>query len=186
MKKLAIFLSITCLLFTACESKKELSRDEALKQIKEQKNYPKVIDYDVYCSDLEFGRKALDAGLETAGFVTVLRTQKLGDLTQPLITFTSKAKSYLLPTPEKDKAIDVQKVKLADEDVVEVTNIRKNGSGNKAVVEYASAFKNVTPFAKLTTADFNKTKANKAYFALGDQGWKLEKKPGLDFMELEK
>lgn len=67
-----------------------------------------------------------------------------------------------------------------------MTNIRKNGSGNKAVVDYSTAYKNVTPFAKLTTIDFNKTKNNKAYFALGDEGWKLEKKPDIDFMELEK
>lgn len=187
MKKLAIFLSTTCLLFSACESKKELSRDEALKQIKEQKNYPKVIDYDVYCSDPQFGRKALDEGLESAGLVTVLRTQKLGDLKQPLITFTPKAESYLLPTAEKDKAIDVQKVKLADEELVEVTNIKTNGSGNKAVVDYTTMFKNVTPFVSLTNVDdFKKTKTNKAYFALGDEGWKLEKKPDIDFMILEK
>jgi len=59
MKKLAIFLSITCLLFNACESKKELSRDEALKQIKEQKNYPKVIDYDVTVVTLNLDEKPL-------------------------------------------------------------------------------------------------------------------------------
>ena len=186
MKKLAIFFSIACLLFQACNTKQELSREEALRQIKKERNYPKVIDYDVYCSDPQFGRKAIDAGLDSAGLVTVLRSQKLGDLTHPLITFTAKAQAYLLATSEKDKAIDIQKVKLADEDVVEVTNIRTNGSGNKAVVDYTTTFKNVTPFARLTTADFNKTKANKAYFALGDEGWKLEKKPDVDFMELEK
>ncbi len=43
----------------------------------------------------------------------------------------------------------------------------------------------LTPFAKLTNVNFNKTKANKAYFAFGDAGWKLEKKPDVDFMELE-
>ena len=185
MKKLAMFFSIACSLIQGCDFKQDLSREEALRQIKKERNYPKVVDYDVYCSDPGFGRKAIDAGLESAGLVTVLRIQKLGDLKQPLITFTPKAQSFLLATSEKDKAIDIQKVKLADEDVVEVTNIRTNESVNKAVVDYTTTFKNVTPFVKLTTADFNKTKANKAYFALGDEGWKLEKKPDLDFMELE-
>lgn len=186
MKKLAIALSIACLFFQACNSKQELSREDALKQIKEQKNYPKVIDYDVYCSDPQFGRKALDAGLETAGLVTVLGTQKLGDLKKPLISFTPKAQSFLLPTTEKDKAIDIQKVKLADEELVEVTNIRTNESGNKAVVNYTTVFKNLTPFVSLTNADdFNKTKTNKAYFALGDEGWKLEKKPDIDLWSLK-
>lgn len=80
----------------------------------------------------------------------------------------------------------IQKVKLADVEVVEVTNIKTNGSGNKAVVSYSTTYKNGTPFAKLTTIDLNKQEANKAYFAFGDQGWRLEEKPDLEFMELEK
>ena len=184
MKALSLLISI--LLFVACSSKKDLSRDEALQKIKQERNFPIVIDYDVYCSDPEFGRKVLDAGLESAGLVTVQRTQKLADAGKPLIAFTEKAQSFLLPTPEKDKAIHVQKVKLAEEELVEVTNIRTNGEGNKAVVDYTTSFKNVTPFIELTADEFTSKKTNKAYFGLGDQGWKLEKKPGLDFMELEK
>ncbi len=136
--------------------------------------------------DPKYGRKVLDAGLESAGLVTVLKTQKLGDLNKRLVTFTDKAQPYLLPTPEKDKSSYIQRVKLADEDLVEVTNIRTNKAGNKAIVTYSTTFKNVTPFAALTTVDFNKSKTNKAYFGLGDEGWKLERKPGLDFMEFEK
>jgi hypothetical protein len=186
MKKLAIILSITSLLFQGCNSKQELSREEALSKIKKERNYPGVLDYDLYCGDPKYSRKVLDAGLESEGLVTVQRTQKLIDAGRPLIGFTAKAQTFLLPTPPQDKSSLIQKVKLADVDVVEVTNIRKNGSGNKAVVDYSTTYKNVTPFAKLTTVDFTKTKANKAYFALGDEGWKLEKKPGMDFMELEK
>lgn len=186
MKKLAIFLSITCLLFHACDTKQELTHEEALKQIKQERNYPGILDFDLYCGDPKYGRKVLDAGLESEGLVIVQRTQKLDEVGKPLIVFTAKAEAFLLPTPEKDKVSLIQKVKLADEDVVEVTNIRTNGSGNKAVVDYSTAFKNVTPFSKLTTVDFTKIKTNKAYFALGDAGWKLEKKPDIDFMELEK
>jgi hypothetical protein len=128
----------------------------------------------------------LDAGLESEGLVTVQRTQKLIDAVKPFIAFTAKSQPFLLETSEKDKARLIQKVKLADVEVVEVTNIRTNGSGNKAVIDYSTAYKNGTPFAKLTTIDFNKQETNKAYFALGDQGWRLEDKPDLDFMELEK
>jgi hypothetical protein len=39
-----------------------------------------------------------------------------------------------------------------------------------------------TPFAKLNTVDFNKIKGNKAYCALGDESWKLEKKRSIDFI----
>jgi hypothetical protein len=186
MKKIAIFFSIISLVLQGCDTKKELSREEALQQIKQERKYPGPLDYDLYCGDPKYAKKVLDAGLEAEGLVTVQQTQKLADVDKPIIAFTTKADALLLPTPEKDKASLIQKVKLADEDVVEVTNIRTNGSANKAVVEYSTAFKNVTPFAKLTTVDFNKTKANKAYFALGDAGWKLEKKPDIDFMELEK
>jgi hypothetical protein len=107
--------------------------------------------------------------------VTVQRTQKLADAGKPLITFNAKAQTLLISTPEKDKAVHVKKVKLAEEDLVEVTNIRTNGQGNKAVVDYTTAFKNVTPFVKLTTDDFTVKKTNKARFALVDEGWKLEK-----------
>jgi uncharacterized protein YpmB len=186
MKKLAVILWATSLLFQNCDSKKELSREEALSQIKQERKYPGVLDYEIYCGDPKYSKKVLDAGLESEGLVTVQQTQKLVDVGKPLIGFTPKAQAFLLPTPPPDKSSLIQKVKLADEDVVEVTNIRTNGSGNKAVVDYSTAFKNVTPFAKLTTVDFEKIKTNKAYFALGDQGWKLEKKPDLDFMELEK
>jgi putative lipase involved disintegration of autophagic bodies len=186
MKKLTLLFSLFCLLIQACNSNKELSRDEALKQIKQERNFPVVIDYDFYCGDPKYGRKALDAGLESAGLVSVLKTQKLGDLNKRLVTFTDKAQPYLLPTPEKDKSSYIQRVKLADEDMAEVNNIRTNEAGNKAVVDYSTTFKNITPFAALTTVDFSKSKTNKAYFAIGDEGWKLEKKPGLDFMEFEK
>ena len=186
MKKLAIFFSIGSLVLQGCDTTNVLSRKEALKQIKQERNYPGVLGYDIYCRDPKYARKVLDAGLEAEGLVTVQQTQKFADAGKPLIGFTPKAQSLLVSTPEADKAGHIQKVKLADEDVVEVTNIRTNASGNKAVVDYATTFKNVTAFAKLTTVDFNNIKANKAYFALGDEGWKLEKKPDIDFMELEK
>lgn len=184
MKTLSIFLFT--LLFVGCSSKKELSHEEALKQIKQELNYPGVLDYDIYCIDPKYGKKVLDAGLESEGLVAVQRTQKLADVGKPLVTFTPKAQSLLLQTSDKDKSSYIQKVKLADEDVVEVTNVRTDADGNKAVVDYSTAFKNITPFAKLTTVDFSKTKSNKAYFALSDQGWKLQKKPDADFLELKK
>ena len=183
MKALSIFLFT--LLFISCTSKKELSREDALKQIRQELNYPAVLDYDIYCGDPKYGKKLLEAGLESEGLVTVQQTQKLADVGKPIISFTPKAQSFIIPTSDKDKASHIQKVKLADEDVVEVTNIRTNTDGNKAVVDYITAFKNATPFAKLTTVNFNKKKTNKAYFALGDQGWKLEKEPDADFIELE-
>ncbi len=108
--------------------------------------------------------------------VTVQRTQKLGDAGKPLIEFTSKAQPYLMPTSEKDKTIHVQKVKLADEDIVEITGIKSTEDGKRVVVEYSTAYKNVSGFSTLTNINFKQSITRKANFALYDDGWKLEKK----------
>src|SRR4051794_9245406 len=115
MKKSAIFLIVCSLVIASCSSKR-LSREDALRLVQEDKQYPKIIDYDVYCSDPLYAKKVLDAGLETAGFVTVQRTQKLSEIGNTLIRFTSKATPYFLPTSDGDKTSDIQKVKLADEE----------------------------------------------------------------------
>ncbi|WP_018615741.1 hypothetical protein [Segetibacter koreensis] len=182
MNKSPLILIIFCIITGSCH-RTELSHDEALKQLKQEKDLSGVLGYDIYCSDPIYARKVLEAGLESAGLVTVQRTQKLVDAGKPLIVFTPKSQSFLLPTPDIDKATHIQKVKLADEDVIEVDNVRTNSSGDKALVEYSTAFKNVTPFAKLTTVDFNRTKTNKAYFVLSDEGWKLQKKPDVSYMD---
>lgn len=84
MKKLAIILSTAWLLFQSCDSKQELSREEALSQIKQERKYPGVLDYDIYCGDPKYSSKVLDAGLESEGLVTVQQTQKLVDAGKPL------------------------------------------------------------------------------------------------------
>lgn len=57
--------------FESYTIKKELGNEAALKQIKQENKYPKIIDFDIYCSDPEAAKKVLDAGLEIAGLVTV-------------------------------------------------------------------------------------------------------------------
>ena len=175
MKKLAILFTIYSVLITGCTSKK-LSREEAFQLLQQSKQYPMVIDYEIYCSDPTFAKKAIDAGLEEQGLVTVKRTQKLRDVGTPLIEFTDKAKPYLLPTPEKDKKMDIQKVKIADKELVDVTAIRTMKDGKQALVEYTTAYKNVSGFSALTKNINKQTNTHKAYFTLYDEGWRLEKK----------
>jgi hypothetical protein len=175
MKILTLVL-LSAFLVGGCTSKEELSREKASILIKEAMKFPRVIDYDVYSSDPEFAKMAIDKGLEKEGLVTVQRTQKLGDVGKPLVEFTTKAQPYLLPTPEKDKAIHVQKVKLADEDLIEVTGIKTMEDGKQAVAEYTTAYKNVSGFSALTDINFNKTATHKANFSLYDDDWRLEKK----------
>lgn len=175
MKILTIVL-LTAFLIVGCTSKEELSREEASSLIKQAMKYPRVIDFNIYSADPEFAKLAIDKGLEKDGLVTVQRTQKSGDVGKPLVEFTSKAQPYLLPTPEKDKAIHVQKVKLADKNMVEVTGIKTMEDGKQAVAEYTTTYKNVSGFLVLTDINFSKTAPHKANLVLYDDGWRLEKK----------
>ncbi|WP_018613156.1 hypothetical protein [Segetibacter koreensis] len=64
------------------------------------------------------------AGLETAGLVTVQRTQKLSEIGSHLIRFTNRARPYFLPMSKDAKTSDIQKVKLSDEELIEITLIK--------------------------------------------------------------
>lgn len=172
MKRSLVILS-SSLLLICCGSEK-LTKEMAYKQIKEELNFPKIIDWDLYCADLEHAKKAIDAGLEEKGFVTVQRTQKLKDLGDPLIQFTDKATPYLLSTAEKDKALCIQKVKIADEDLAGVTSIQTSDDGKNALVEYKVIYSNVSDFFGLVpNKDFTEPVVRRANFILYDDGWKL-------------
>jgi hypothetical protein len=175
MKKLTTLLPLLYLLLSGCNSKQELTREDAFRQIQQGKIYPKPIDYDLYCGDPKYAKKVIDAGLETQGFATVQRTQKLGEVGSPLIHFTDKAKPYLQPTSPSDQSSNIQKVRIADEDLLEVTGVQTGTSGKNAVVEYKTVYKNLTPFAVLAPTDFKQQATRKANFVLFDDGWKLEK-----------
>jgi hypothetical protein len=69
MKELTKILSLACLIIAGCTSK-ELSREEAFQLIRENQQYPRVVDYDIYCSDPQHARAALEAGLEKEGLIT--------------------------------------------------------------------------------------------------------------------
>lgn len=180
MKNALLTLFAALILIAGCsDDKRELSREEAMNMIKQEAQYPKVIDYDIFCGDPEFAKKVLDAGLETQGLLTVQRTQKLGDVGKPIIQLSGKAQPYLLPTPEKDKSINIQKVKLAEEELKEVTGIKMMEDGKSAVAEYTTTFSNVTPFSELVNTNFKKENTRQATFSLYDDGWRLEKKPDM-------
>ena len=139
------------------------------------------MDYDIYCSDPNHARKLLIAGLEKDGLVKIQQKQKLIDIGKPLIFFTEKAKLYLLPTPEKDKAIQIQKVKLADADVAEIINIADAEDRKTAVVEYTTVYTNISPFTALVNLDFKVPKKSIIYLSLRDNQWKIEKKAAENF-----
>jgi hypothetical protein len=168
-------LSLYIAIFAACSSD-QLDRDKALKIIQDEKLYPKVISYNVFIADPVYARRMLDAGLESSGLLTVQRTQKLMDLGKPLITFTDKAKPYLLPTSDKDRKDHIQLVKIADEELKKITGVQLLDGEKRAVVEYTTFYKNITPFSPLSRLKLNEKDTHKAYFLLYDDGWRLEEK----------
>ena len=186
MKHAIFILCAVCWIISGCSNNKELTREEAMKLIRQEIHYPKVFDFEINRVDQNQARKVLDVGLEAKGLLAVQRAQKLIDIGRPIIHFTDKAKPFFLPLPEGENPEKVQVVKLADEELAEVSGIKTSGSGKNAVVEYTTVYKNITPFAALVNRDFGKREVHKAYFSLYDDGWKYEKKPGVEFIELEK
>lgn len=172
MKTISV-LGATLLLLAAC-NKATLSKEQAASIIREAKGYPKTSEYDVYTTDPVAARRLLDAGLENEGIVTIDKTQKLKDIGNPIIHFTDKAKPYLIRIDPKHSYIQV--VKLAENDLGEVTGIRVLEDKKSATVEYTVVHKNITPFAKLIDKDISRTDTLRAELSLFDTGWKLDKK----------
>lgn len=176
MKNILFFFIAIWMFSSSCSNKsQDLSREEALILIKQEEGYPMVIDYDIFCGDPEFAKNVLDAGLEAQGLVIVQRTQKLSEVGNPLIRFSEKAQPYLLPTSEEDKSVKIQKVKLAEEELQEVTGIKMLNDNKSAIAEYTTSYINVTPFSALAQTDFNEKVNHTALFSLYDDGWRLEK-----------
>ncbi|WP_139235654.1 hypothetical protein [Mucilaginibacter polytrichastri] len=80
-----------------------------------------------------------------------------------------------MPTPEEDRKYKIQKVRLADEDMGEITAIIPDKSNNTAIVEYTTVYKNISPFAVLVKKELGKPDKKEAYFALSDNGWVIQK-----------
>jgi|SRR5665647_2815736 len=175
MKKLLFILISAGVILSGCNPARELKKDEALKIINKELNYPRVIDYDIFRSDPAHAKKLLDAGLETSEMVTIQKTQKLKDIGKLMVQFTDKAKPYLLPTPDKDKVLNVQKVKIADEEVKDISLTQDGENKNTIWVEYTTVYKNVTPFSVLLKKNLMEPIPHKVQLSLSEQGWMLQK-----------
>lgn len=183
MKKLPYILTVAIITMTGCNTKK-LDEKMAIELINNEYQYPQVLDHDIYCSDPVHARKVLKAGLEEKGLVIVQRTQKLKDIGKPLMHFTDAAKPYFLPTSEDDKKINIQKVKIADENFDKIKEIKIWNSGKMAIVEY-STVRNNTIFGSLLRKGSSTIKEHKAYFILMENGWQIMNKSDVDLLILE-
>jgi len=157
-------------LFIGC-SDKNLSKEEAANQIK--KEYPRAIDMFIYTGDPEEAKRLHNSGLEADGFVIVKKTKALGD-NSPWISFTEKAKPYLLDTDVKDKDNLIQKVKTASEEFLEVSSLDQQGENKTAEVTYQTKITDITPFGKLIKLNDNEVKTRKASFIKDSDGWHLK------------
>lgn len=179
MKKLSLILGLSAVLFTGC-SKNELSKEEALQQIRKAKEYPKVLEHDILYSDPYHATLLLNKGLESAGLVTVDRTQKMIDVGKPLVHFTKKADPYLINgSPEQwshDFAMGIQRVKIAVEDITEVTSVTYGADEKSAIVDYNVSYKDITPFSLLLKRDLKKPEGKQAYFLLKEDKWVVQKR----------
>lgn len=174
MKKLLLILMLAGVALSGCNYAQTPTREEVLQILNKELGYPKVVDYEIFCSDPEHARKLVEAGLETNGLIVVQKTQKLKDAGTALVQFTEKAKPYLLPTPEKDKALDIQKVKIADEEISEISISPDGDNSNTIWVEYSTIYKNITPFSILMKKGLNDPAKRKVKLSLSEDGWVLQ------------
>lgn len=180
MKNISLIL-LTSLTFFGCNDP-NLDAKKAWAIIQKEFDFPKIIDYDIFCSDPDHVREILSTDLEEKEWVKVQKVQKLKNIGEPLITFTNKSKPYLLPTPEKYKALDIQKVKIAEEDLDEIINIHYHSDLDLTEVEYTTRLQKITPFSVLTKMSLNKKKSQKVYFRFSDETWQMVKGEDIPFI----
>ncbi|MDA9554655.1 hypothetical protein N9R54_00335 [Pelobium sp.] len=173
MKNLC-YLFISILLFTACGSK-DLDKETALKLLQEQKDYPKKIETDIYIADPVDATKLFKSDLEKEGYVKIAHTQKLADVGEPIITFTDKAEPYLIPQTAKDRKNNIQRVKVAEEFIEEIVDVKMDEDGNSALVEYKSLLKGKTPFYVVSGIDEKNGDNGKAALLMVGNSWLIKK-----------
>lgn len=172
MRRPILFLLLVVLLF-GCKSE-SMDRGKALEILENNKIYPRPVVYYIFKSDAEFAHRALKAGLEEKGLVTVKKIQRFSEIGNPLITFTKKATPFLLPATAKERKDNIQPVRMAEEVMGEITGIQLLEDDHKAIVEYTTHYINFTPFA--TLSKLKTTGSRRAIFSLYDDGWRLDQR----------
>ncbi|MFC6858383.1 hypothetical protein [Zunongwangia atlantica] len=176
MKKLFL-LCIAIILIVGCDTNSKPDKDTVLKIIKDELNYPRTIDYEIFCSDPAHAKKLLDLKLDEKRMVTIQKTQKLKDIGSPLISFTEAAQPYLIQSTEKQRRLDIQKVKIAEETISDIKLGNSSESNGKTTipVTYTVTYTNITPFSALMKRDLSKTITRSATLLFIDRKWKLMK-----------
>lgn len=174
MKNLSFLQTLIIALTAVSCGQDKLESQTARALIVAEYKLPKVIDHGIAMGDPLDAKHMLDLGLEKDGFVNIKKTQTLSELGTPWITFTKKGQQYFTPTPQSQKKYDFQNVKLAEMHFGEIKGISMGSENKHATVEYTRIYKNITPFCRLSSIDWNRPSVHKAYFIKYDTGWKLD------------
>ncbi|UBM59584.1 hypothetical protein LAG90_02805 [Marinilongibacter aquaticus] len=175
MKKL--FLIFTLISVIGCQTNQKPDKETVLKMINNDLNYPRTIDYEILCSDPAHAKKLLDLKLDEKGMVTIYKTQKLKDIGSPLISFNKAAQPYLIKPTEKEKRLDIQKVKIAEETIgnIKLGNRSESNGKTSIPVTYTVICTNITPFSVLMKRDFSKPIDRSTTLRFTNGKWKLIK-----------
>lgn len=152
-------------------SNTQLTPEKAKQIIEDSGKFPRLLSVQLYFNDVEDGRKAIDSGLVDAGVVTVDRSRK--NESKAVILFTDKAQPFLLAA-DKGQLRSVQKVKVADEVLDGVDDIKLDSEGKQALVYYRTKYANITPFAKMQRKDLSKNEAYQVRMILRSEGWEIQ------------
>ncbi|KGO80801.1 hypothetical protein Q763_09705 [Flavobacterium beibuense F44-8] len=175
MKKL--FLIFIVIPIIGCQTNQKPDKETVLKIINDDLNFPRTIDYEIFCSDPAHAKKLLDLKLDEKRMVTIQKTQKLKDIGSPMISFTKVAQPYLIKPTEKEKRLDIQKVKIAEETISDI----KLGNSSEYIgktsipVTYTVTCTNITPFSVLMKRDLSKPITRSGTLLFIDGKWKLMK-----------
>lgn len=173
MKNIQSLLLIAIVLLVSACDPNVLSRKEAEHIIRKGTRFPHVIEYEIDRSNFYEAGFAVHSNLDEEGYLVVKQTTDFANIGQiELISFTDKAKPYLLPTSDEKLKNHLQRIKLADEDFGEIIAIRSYDDGKSATVEFTTNIINLTPFATMFPRKVDiVTIPNKAEFELKEDGW---------------
>jgi hypothetical protein len=181
MKKISLLFAVVICFFALvkCESQKDknaLTHERAIELLTNANAYPKIVEYRIFCGGTETAQKVRNSDLEEQGLVSVQLSHTPADIGKPLVTFTEKAKPYLLVTSDTARSLDIQKVKLADENINDVKEISVSADGKKALVDFTVSMENLTPFIVLLEREMEKIQSRQTYFTFSNNAWSWDGK----------
>ena len=162
----------------------EFSKEEAFTILKKKGGYPHACEYTIHCGSPHQAKIITELGMVKSGLVTIKEGSSgaLG-MGEPLIRFQDKANPYLINgSPDQfaeDFTYNFQRVKIADEDITEITSVVTDKRNKTASVQYTIVYSNLTPFSALLKRNLKKPQTgNIATFLYSDEyGWLLKKQP---------